>query len=141
MSAQLSCRVTPTSVVTLFLLLQLSFSVPWRSHHLVGPLGRNSTKVARHYSLEPRLSVLDFVSQLWRKIGDKIQSRKPEFEASKVLEQCVTLLNYDIGLHSHDVCGRGAWWERNLGNCMYYVATSVWAGRSRDKGLPAACHL
>ena len=33
------------------------------------------------YSLEPRLFVPDFVSQLWRKI-DKIRNRKPGFEAT-----------------------------------------------------------
>ena len=31
-------------------------------------------------SVETRLSVPDFISQLWRKFGDKMQNRKPEFE-------------------------------------------------------------
>ena len=31
-------------------------------------------------SVETRLSVPDFVSQLWRKFGDKMQNGKPEFE-------------------------------------------------------------
>ena len=46
-------------------------------------------------SLEPRLSVPDFVSQLWRKIGDfspklrdKIRNREPGFEASTLVLEC-----------------------------------------------------
>ena len=38
--------------------------------------------VQRLSSLEPRLSVPDFVSQLWRKLRDKIWNGKPVFEAS-----------------------------------------------------------
>ena len=45
-------------------------------------------------SLEPRLSVLDFVSQLWRKtdfspkLQDKIRNGKPGFEARWVMSKC-----------------------------------------------------
>ena len=35
-------------------------------------------------SLEPRLSVPDFVLRLWRKIGEKIQNGEPGFKATIV---------------------------------------------------------
>ena len=49
-------------------------------------------RVVRH-SLEPRLSVPDFVSQLWRKFGfspklrDKIRNREPVFETRSDITQ------------------------------------------------------
>ena len=49
----------------------------------------NASCVSLH--LEPRFSVPDFVSQLWKKIGDKIRNRKPGFKAT-TLVACYQLL-------------------------------------------------
>ena len=57
----------------------------------------DQNEVRPYCSLEPRLSILDFVSQLWRKIGrrffpklrDKIWNGEPGFEAN------LTALSYD----------------------------------------------
>ena len=40
----------------------------------------------RDYSLEPRLPVPDFVSQLWSKLRDKIRNGEPGFEANETTQ-------------------------------------------------------
>ena len=47
-------------------------------HFLVKSMSRCYTKIAS----KPRLSVLNFVSQLWRKLQDKIRNRKPWFDTN-----------------------------------------------------------
>ena len=90
-------------------------------------------------SLEPRLSVLDFVSQLWRKIDfspklrDKIRNEKPGFKVTSFMPRsCAPLskkqssalsrlswsypqnvgMRYD-NIHSY-VCGHSPGWKPNI---------------------------
>ena len=54
-------------------------------------------------TLEPRLSVLDFVSQLWRKLQDKtIRNGEPGFEGSITLYNPVILRMNIVHYESHD---------------------------------------
>ena len=72
-------------------------------HNIRDILGCISIPSLYNSSLEPRLSVLDFVSQLWRKLQDKtIRNREPGLEASITLYNPVILRMNIVHYESHD---------------------------------------
>ena len=71
-------------------------------HNIRDILGCISIPSLYKSSLEPRLSVLDFVLQLWRKLQDKIRNREPGLEASITLYNPVILRMNIVHYESHD---------------------------------------